>query len=238
MKKILTFLIAGLFSISVLTPVVKADDGRRLNFSSTTTPGQTSVNKIRINKIEREPGRKTLEVDLRTDVDWKSPKITVKDTKGISYRAYLRDRDDDDFDIYIPGVRFGRSYNIKVSGIKKENTRYYKTLNIKVSVPSYTVSSLKVKDVDYDSDDRELDFEFNKSTLRKSGRYIIVKDAKGNTYSTKNSRLYFDDSDECTLKLTKRLSQGKRYNYTIVGVKAKGSSSYKTITGSFVAWDD
>ena len=51
------------------------------------------------------------------------------------------------------------------------------------------------------------------------------------------TRIIEKDSDSIEVKVSK-LTLGKKYTYKISGVSAKGTNSYKTISGTFVARDN
>ena len=90
-----------------------------------------------------------------------------------------------------------------------------------------------VTDVDYDRKDREVEFEFKGSVQWKSPKVKITRNGKNYV-----KRIKSKDSDELEVKLKSKLTTGKRYYYTITGVKNKNGTRYQTVTGSFKAIDD
>lgn len=89
-----------------------------------------------------------------------------------------------------------------------------------------------VEDVDYDRDDREVEFEFKGSVKWKNPKVTITRN--GNNYAKK---IKSKDSDELEVKV-KKLKYGAIYSYKITGVKNKKGSKYVTVKGTFQAVDD
>ncbi len=182
-----------------------------------------------------------IEVSFSTRVTWKKgAKITsVKDNKRKSYKAVLTDKDDDDCEIYIKNLKYGRTYTIKISGVKAIGASSWQTLTVKAKVPAKS-NKIAVKDVEYDADYDDgqpsytIDIDFNKNVDHKSSSYVIVKDSKGKAYSSKGSYIEWGH-DECEVHLSRALTKGKTYTYQIVNVKARKETKYTTLKGSFKA---
>lgn len=179
-----------------------------------------------------------VDIDFSSRVQWKNnAKVSAKDNKGNTYDSYLEDRDDDECEIYIDNAKSGRTYTVKITGIRKRGASSYGSVSVKVKVPSRNggLSVRKVDyDEDYDDDEYTVDIEFNKKISHKSDSCVLIKDSKGKSYSAKDSYVEWDD-DECEVYLSKPLEYGKTYSYEIINVKAKGQSKYTTLKGSFKA---
>lgn len=207
--------------------------------AATTT---TTTKKVTVKKAAVDGSK--IDVDFSSKVTWtKAAKITsIKDNTGASYTGTLTDKDDDECEIKIKNMKYGKTYTIKVYGVKVKGTSSYQTVTVTVKVPART-TGLSVKKAEYDVDRKNgktvytVEFDFNKNVQKKSGSYILIKDSAGKTYSSKTSTIKWD-GDECELYLSKALTTGKTYTYQIVNVKASGESSYKTIKGTFVARPD
>ena len=202
----------------------------------------TSV--IEVSSVKQDDDNKNIvDVHFKTRVMWdENASISLTDSSGKSYSAKIIEKDDDDLEIYVEGIKDGTNYTANIQGIKGYDDSYYTNLKVtfetkKQQTKSSTKSSLKVKDVDFDREDKEVSFDFDKNIKAKSGAYIIIKDSNGNAYSSKNSRIICDE-DDIELFLDKNLTQGKKYTYEINGVKESTSNSYQTIKGSFTAYDD
>ncbi|MCM1568170.1 MAG: hypothetical protein NC081_01835 [Roseburia sp.] len=181
-----------------------------------------------------------VDIDFASRVQWKrNVKITVKDNKGKSYDGYLESRDSDECEIYIDNAKYGRTYTIKISGVKKRGASSYGSVTVKVTVPKKS-NKIAVKKIDYDEDydygrgEYTVEIEFNKIVQYKSSSYVLIKDKNGKAYSKKSS--YVDwEGDECEVVLSKRLQYGKTYTYEIVNVRARGETKYTTLKGTFTA---
>lgn len=213
------------------------------NKTNLTNDTQASeVTEIQVASVKQDDDSKNkIDVNFKTKVIWNNnASITVTDENGNSYNARITDKDDDDMEFYVDDIKDGQSYTVTIQGIKAYNENAFSSLKVNFETKKQekaVKSNLKVKDVDFDSEDREVSFDFDKLIKAKSNAYIVIKDSNGNTYSDKNSYLICDE-DDIELFLDKNLTQGKKYTYSIYGVKQSGSNSYKTITGSFTAWDD
>lgn len=105
-------------------------------------------------------------------------------------------------------------------------------LFLALAVPVSAASAPKIEDVDYDHSDREVEFDFIGKVQWKNPTVTITRN--GNNYA---KYIISKDSDDLEVKV-KKLSQGKKYSYKITGVKKKGTKGYKTVTGTFYAYDD
>lgn len=98
---------------------------------------------------------------------------------------------------------------------------------------AYAAAAPRVEDVEYDYEDREVNIEFYGRVQWKKAK-VKIYDGKGKQYVR---YIIEKDSDDIEVK-TKRLKVGKKYRYKITGVKKRGTKDYKTIKGSFYAYDD
>lgn len=199
---------------------------------------------IEVSSVKQDDDNKNIiDVHFTTKVMWdNNASITsLTDAGGNSYSAKIIDRDDDDLEIYVEGIKDGTNYTAEIQGIKTYNDNSYTNLKVtfetEKQTSNNTKSNLKVRDVDFDREDKEVSFDFDKFIELKSDAYIIIKDSNGNTYSSKNSRIICDE-DDIELFLDKNLKQGQKYTYEINGIKENVGNSYETINGSFTAYDD
>ena len=199
---------------------------------------------IEVNSVKQDDDNKNIvDVNFKTKVMWDdNTSITsLTDAGGNSYNAKIIDKDDDDLEIYVEGIKDGTNYTAEIQGIKTYNDNSYTNLKVtfetEKQTSNNTKSNLKVRDVDFDREDKEVSFDFDKFIELKSDAYIIIKDSNGNTYSSKNSRIICDE-DDIELFLDKNLKQGQKYTYEINGIKENVANSYETINGSFTAYDD
>lgn len=213
---------------------------RTLTLTVKIPASQKPSQKVKVKKVSVEDNG-DIEVDFTSKVTWRNnAKITsIKDNKGSAYKGVLIDKDDDECEIRIRNMKYGRTYTIKISGVKARGAASYQTVTVTAKVPARS-SKLSVKEVYYDEDyddgvmEYKVEFKFNKHVVRKGSSYILIKDSAGKAYSSKNSYIDWDD-DECELHLSRPLTDNRTYTYQIIDVKASGESSYKTLKGSFIA---
>lgn len=195
-------------------------------------------NRIKVGRVSADQSSGEIDVDFKSRVLWSrdAKVVSVKDNKGKSYRGYLTDRDDDDCEIFIYNMKYGRTYKIKISGIRKMGSVSDQTITIKVKVPARKKSAI-VKKVKYESDDDDgrveytVSFDFKYDVRHKRKSYVLIKDSAGKAYSSKTSYVDWDD-DECEVHLTEGLTAGV-YSYEINYVKPVGFRKFFDVKGSF-----
>ena len=205
---------------------------------------KSSVSSLKISKVRVEDSDGEVDVEFASKVIWKqNPKVvSVKDNKGKSYKGYLTDRDNDECEVFIENMKSGRTYKIKISGVKARGAASFRTVTITAKVPAHS-QNLSVKKVEYeeDYDDSRMEwtvsFDFNRNIMYTDNSYIIIRDAGGKAYSSENSFVKWE-KDECEVYLSGALTNGQQYTYEIVNVKAAGGEQLITMNGSFTAYDD
>lgn len=249
MKKRKSFAALIMFMCLLVTavPVTVSAKDMKLAFNAETsgTGNAIQVRSVEYDSSDTKNGMAELEVKFSTRVQWKksSAVTSIKDNTGNTYDGWIKDRDDDDCEIAIENLKAGRTYTIKIKGIKVRGTNGYRTLTLSgVKIPKGS-SELRVESVEYDEDyDDDYDygetaykveFSFNKDIVMKNSSYIIIKDSSGKKYSTKSSYVECDD-DECEVYLSKALKYGKSYQYEIHNIKPAGGK-YTSLKGSFTA---
>lgn len=206
----------------------------------------SSSKKVKIKKVtvDDDDGITEIDVKFAGKVIWKgNAKITsIKDDKGKSYTGHITDYDDDDCEIFIHNITPGRTYKIKISGVKAVGASSYQTITVTAKVPAKN-NSLAVKKTEYDVDyehgrtEWTVSFDFNKKISHSQSSCVIITDSAGNEYSSTSSYVEWDD-DECEVHLSSGLTEGNTYYYKITDVKPIGAGSYQTLTGSFIAYED
>lgn len=201
-----------------------------------------SSGNIRVARVSADDSYGEVDVKFAGKVLWNynARVVSVKDDKGKNYRGFLADMDDDDCEIYIENMNYGRTYSIKISGIKMWGMPAFETAVITAKVPARK-NALTVKQVEYEEDyerggmEYKVKIEFDKRIERGNGSSVIIRDASGKAYSSASSFVEWDD-DECEVYLSGPLSFGSTYTYEISGVKTAGSGSFSVVKGSFTAW--
>lgn len=202
---------------------------------------KSSSGGIKITRASVDEEDNEVDIKFASKVSWKrNAKVSsIKDNKGKSYKGYLADTDDDDCEIYIPNLKGGRTYTIKISGVKPRGSSSYKTVTVKVKAPARR-HGLTVKKVEYDEDyddgrmEWTVSIDFNKDIQWKESSCVIIKDAQGKQYSSETSYVEWDH-DECEAHLSERLQAGGQYTYEVRDVKPAGAGKYMTLSGTFTA---
>lgn len=84
-----------------------------------------------------------VEVKFTSKVQWKSPKVTVKDSSGKSYKVKIREKDNDEIEFRILSYKQGVKYTYKITGVRKQGTSSYGTVSGTVTIPKTKVSEAK-----------------------------------------------------------------------------------------------
>ena len=197
---------------------------------------------IRVRKVSLEDRFGEIDVKFSTDVMWSrdAKVVSVRDQKGKNYKGWLIDMDDDDCEIFIRNMKPGRTYQVKISGVKTYWAAVYQTITVKVKVPDNAKSHVLVKKVEYEEDyddgrmEYTVSFDFDKRVRPKANSYVRITDSHGTEYSSADSFVEWD-GDDCEVHLERNLTYGGRYTYEIGPVKAGSKGKYVTLRGSFVA---
>lgn len=161
-------------------------DAKKKEYKTTKQSSQIEVKSV---DYDLDSGDKGFDIDFSQRVQYKkNSKVLVKDSKGKSYKAFFEDRDSDDCEINVKGLKAGKEYTITIKGIKSVTSKKFETVTITAKIPSLN-ELLKVKEVDYDMEDGELDIEFStKVTYMKPQVFI-------SNVSDDNSITLVDDED-------------------------------------------
>ena len=195
-----------------------------------------SVMAIAAPTVEKVKGKKNgeVEVDFYGKVSYKNLKVTVKDSNGKKYSVRITERDDDELEFKIKNYKAGKKYTYVISGVRQRGEKKYGKVRGVVTIPKTKTSSnaaagVKIKKVEYDAEDRELDIDFMKKICWENPSIKI-------TDGTKTYKAWITDYDDDDLEVyVQGLKMGKTYKYTIYGVCARGSAKAGTVKGSFVA---
>ena len=173
-----------------------------------------------------------VEVDFTSDVKFKNVKVTRKDNKGAKYSATnIKRIDSDEMVFTIKNYKKDRTYTYTISGVKRSSDKNYGTVKGTIQIPAATQAP-KVKEVDYDSDDLVVEIEFKSYVQFKNPKVTVINNKKNYTV-----RIVKKGNDSITVKVRK-LSLGRKYNFTVSGIRVKGNTTYTRVKGSFVARDN
>ncbi|MBP3737125.1 MAG: hypothetical protein J6I56_08910 [Lachnospiraceae bacterium] len=180
----------------------------------------------KIQRAKYEDGGE-VDVDFRTRVQYRNPKITVKDNTGKSYTAIITEKDSDDLEFTIRRFAPGRRYTYKITGIRALGDKSFGSVTGTISIPA--AAAPKIKRVKFDARDKEVEFSLT-SKVRWSKPVVKISDGK-KSYSV---RITERDDDELEVRVN-GLKKGKKYQYTITGATGKSTGKAVTLKGSFIA---
>lgn len=123
-----------------------------------------------------------MEVEFRKDVQYKSAKVTVKDSSGKTYTARITEKDEDDLTFKVSNIAAGKTYTYTISGVRAGRSGSYGKVTGTFKTPA--VKKPAITELDFDRGDRELDIEFNGRVQYKNLK-VTVTDAKGKSYTVK-----------------------------------------------------
>lgn len=218
--------------LSLALAVTVVGSGFALYGAKDSEDAYAASSKPSIEKTEYD-GKGKVEVEFYGDVKYYNTKVTVtKLSTGKTYTADILKKDSDDIEFLSPSYTSGCKYKYTISGIKKYGGSSYTSVSGYFTVPKAT--SIKIEDIEYDAEDRELSVDFKTR--------VNWKNPTVNVYSTSGTyicsgRILEKDSDGIEVRLSKSLSYGKKYTCKISGVKARTASEYKTISKKFYAVD-
>ena len=93
------------------------------------TPGSPSTQSVAIKKVDFDADDREIEVEFTTKVQFKSAKVTVKDSSGKSYTTKIRKKGDDDIEVYVKGMKNGKEYTVTVSGVRVKGSGSYTSVS-------------------------------------------------------------------------------------------------------------
>lgn len=136
-------------------------------------------------------GSGKVEVDFYGDVDYRNSKVTVKDTSGKKYSAYIYDRDDDELKFKINKYKSGKTYKFTISGIRNQGTSKYKSVSssFKIKKAAKNITASQAKSIAFKnagvSASQVYDYDWDTDYYRGVQVYEISFKAKGYDYEYK-----------------------------------------------------
>lgn len=82
-------------------------------------------NKVSIKSIDYDHDDRELEVEFAQKVQYKSTKVSVKDSTGKSYSVKILEKDSDSLELRVKGLKLGKRYTVKVSGVRSGGSGSY-----------------------------------------------------------------------------------------------------------------
>ena len=116
-----------------------------------------------------------VEVEFEARVDWKSPKVTVKNSAGKTCKVRILEREDDEITFRIVKFVQGERYKFTISGVRKAGTSGYGKVTGSVKVPRTKTSEKKA--VKTAIADAVRMYKIRESTVK--GRDVDIEKYKG-----------------------------------------------------------
>ena len=170
-------------------------------------------------------GNGKVEVEFYGRVQYKDAKVTVKAPDGTKLKAKIVDKDSDDLEFKVTGLKPDTKYTYTISGVRFQKSGPYGKVSGSFKTPS---SELYIEKVKYDREDRELEIEFFKRVQYKSVKVMLIdENGKSTTLKIKEK-----DRDEIEV-YAGRLQSGKTYTIQVQGVRLYKEGSYTTVMKQF-----
>lgn len=88
-----------------------------------------SVKKVTVEEVDYDYEDKELTVEFKNIVQWNSPKVTVTDLNGKAFTARITERDSDEIEAKVKGLKVGKTYKYKITGIKAKGADNYTSVS-------------------------------------------------------------------------------------------------------------
>ena len=127
--KLLALLLAAVTVCSTTLPALAAAPlGNAPVSSSSSVP---SKGKLRIKEVEYERKDRELEIEFSRRVQFKKPRVVVKNAKGKALKVKILEKDRDGIEVRVKGMKLGRRYTVKVSGVRAVGSKTYTSVSKK-----------------------------------------------------------------------------------------------------------
>jgi methionine-rich copper-binding protein CopC len=185
-----------------------------------------------IEDIEVKSGGR-IEIDFEGRVQYSRLSVKVRDAAGKKYPVRVIEKDNDELDIKVSGLKAGKTYALVIDGIRSKNAGEYVKLKTTFTTPA-SDNALKIKQVESDASEGEIEVEFNKN-VEYGALKVTISSASGKTLT---AAVTDRDKDSVELRVG-GLVAGESYKLELSGVRRRGASgSYKTLSCAFTAEND
>ena len=182
---------------------------------------------VKVRNTEWE-GKGKVEVHFQSCVQYRNACVTVKDADGKKHKTTIVEYGNSEIEFKTAGLKQGARYTFTICGIRKKGCSSYGSVKGSFKVPK-TVHGITMKETDLDLSKRLVSFEFLEMVQWKKAK-VSISDGK-KEYVLKIQK---KSRKEIEVKV-KQLKAGKRYKWTISGIRRKGWNKYVTLTGYFKA---
>ena len=187
----------------------------------------TAAAKVVIEETDYE-GNGKVELDFKGKVRYKKVRLTVKNAKGKKVKASITKKGAEELEFVIRRPEQDETYSFTISGIRGKKDKKFGKVTGKIYIP-VRIGNVSVETIEYDPDDKEVEFEFSKK-VKWQNPYMSVWD------SQKNYVLKIAKTEEKMLEASvSSLQKGRLYYYCICGIAKKTDQEYSQISGTFIA---
>lgn len=127
-------------------------------------------------------GNGQVEIEFVQDVNYKKPKVTVKDNSGKKYTASILKKDSDDLHFRIKNYKAGRSYTFTVKGVRVKRTSKYGSVTAVVNIPAPAAPPADTAKAVTASDAKSIAISDAASKWGISRNSVYDLDVEGDTY--------------------------------------------------------
>lgn len=86
-------------------------------------------NKVSIKSVDYDREDRELEIEFAGKVQYKSTKVTVKDSAGKSYTVKILEKEKDSIEVRVKGLKVGNRYTVTVSGVRSGSSGSYTSVS-------------------------------------------------------------------------------------------------------------
>lgn len=169
-----------------------------------------------------------VEAEFESDVLYHQVKVAAADTRGHVYSTRILSKDKKELKFRINNYVPNRMYVCRIIGIRRKSCCPWQTLSFRILIPK-TTGGISVREIEYEEDEREVDFKFHQNVQWKNPK-VTISDGSRNYVI----RIHEREDNEIEV-LVRKLKKGSIYKYTISGVRKKGLQKYVVLTGTFKA---
>jgi sporulation-control protein spo0M len=128
-KKLIALLLAILTVSAASVPALAVNTPASAPKSSVSAA--VNKKKLAIQEVDFDKNDKELEVEFNCKVKFKKPKVVIKTTKGKQLKVKILEKDHDSIEVRVKGMKEGKRYTVKVSGVKAKKGGKYTSVSKK-----------------------------------------------------------------------------------------------------------
>jgi len=98
-------------------------------YTSVTGKVKIPAPSLYIKEVDCDIEDKELSVEFNCKVNYSGVKVTVKDSKGNTYSTKILEKDKDEIEVRVSGLKNGSKYTVSVSGVKRTDASSYTTVS-------------------------------------------------------------------------------------------------------------